>query len=34
MATQILGIKVSRDWKMRHLWVSQKGYIQTELERF
>ena len=33
-ARQNLGIKISRDRKIRCFWVSQEGYIHKVLERF
>ena len=33
-ARQILGMMISRDRKMRHLWVSHECYIQKVPERF
>ena len=33
-ATQVLGMKISRDRKNKNLWLSQERYIEKVLKRF
>eukprot|EP00253_Pinus_taeda_P002477 PITA_02477 len=33
-ANYILGMEIKRDWKKRKLWLNQRKYVQTILQRF